>query len=196
MNDSQFRYSWLSHLDVDDARDVITLINSTVGDGGTLGYANAMSESEADGFLQGLQRRLHGGECHVFLGRSFDRPAFLVILTLNGMVNCRHRAELSKGVVHPDYRGHRLVQLAFREIVLRAEGLGVEQLVLDVREGSRAHALWQRFGFESYGILDDYARVDGRRHRGHFMVQTVASLRARLWSQNEGSVQQKENINA
>ena len=91
-----------------------------------------------------------------------------------------HRAELAKGVVHPEFRGMHFVQLALREITRRAERLGVEQLVLDVREHTRAHRLWQFFGFETYGVLEDYARAQGRVHRGHFMAQAVRALRLRV----------------
>lgn len=57
---------------------------------------------------------------------------------------------------------------------------GIELLTLDVREGTRAHRLWQRFGFQTYGVLDDYARVNGVKHRGHYMAQSVQSLAQRL----------------
>lgn len=98
--------------------------------------------------------------------------------------------------MHPAWRGHRLVEVAFEALVARADALGIEQFVLDVREGSRAHALWQRFGFVSYGVLEDYARVDGRRHRGHYMVQSVAALRERTAaSRQAASNQTKEEEN-
>ena len=85
---------------------------------------------------------------------------------------------------------------SFRELLAQAKSKIVEvdtataqsrietggALVLDVREGTRAHALWERFGFQTYGVLDDYARVNGQRFRGHFMSQTVASLKQRSFS--------------
>jgi ribosomal protein S18 acetylase RimI-like enzyme len=82
--------------------------------------------------------------------------------------------------VHPSFRGQRLVELALKQLVNRADSLRIEQLVLDVREDTRAHMLWKRYGFSTYGVLEDYARIDGRVYRGHCMVQGVGSLRARL----------------
>lgn len=61
-----------------------------------------------------------------------------------------------------------------------ARTLGIELLTLDVREGSRAHRLWSTLGFASFGVLNDYARVNGVSHRGHYMVQRVDDLAARL----------------
>lgn len=171
---------WISSLDVYTARSVVALVDTASGDGGTLGYPAPMTEAEAEDFIFSLQRRVASGESHVLVGWVGHRAAFLVVLSTSGMTNCRHRAELSKGVVHPDFRGRHLVERALAEIVAKAESLQVEQLVLDVREGCRAHRLWQLHGFETFGVLEDYARMGGTRHRGHYMVQSVTALRARL----------------
>lgn len=173
-------HHWPDQIDDRVAADLIILLNSSVADGGTLGYEQALTPQEQVQFIAGLRVGIASGRTHLLLGRVDGRPAFMALLHLNGMANCRHRAELAKGVVHPEFRGLHLVQLAFREIVRLAERLDVEQLVLDVREHTRAHRLWQLFGFETYGVLEDYARVGGTVHRGHFMAQAVRSLRRRV----------------
>lgn len=161
---------------------IVELIDCAKDDGGTLGYAGCMSAHEASQFTQRLRSALHAREVHALLGTAGGYLKFFCLLTPSPMPNCRHRAELSKGVMHPGYRGRHLLPRVFRAIVRQAEQLGIEQLVLDVREGTRAHALWERFGFESYGVLDDYARVNGQRYRGHFMLQSVATLKQRAFS--------------
>jgi ribosomal protein S18 acetylase RimI-like enzyme len=180
VNDDDISVEWISRLDGESAEAIVSLVNCAARDGGTLGYLEPLQEEEAARLVLNLQRRIVIGESRVLLGRAGRTPAFLAILTRNSMPTCRHRAELSKGVVDPRFRGRGLVQLGFRAIVEMAEELGIQQLVLDVREGTRAHALWRRYGFTTYGVLDDYARVAGECHRGHFMVQSVASLRARV----------------
>jgi ribosomal protein S18 acetylase RimI-like enzyme len=179
--DSDLKCGWISSLDAREGNAIVELVNAAVGDEGVLGYASAMTAAEARYFIFNLSLRMASGEAHVFLAWVNEVPAVLAILTVTGMHNCRHRAEISKGVVAPQFRGRHMVEMSFREIVRRSESLGVEQLVLDVREGTRAHRLWERFGFESYGVLEDYARFGGVSHRGHFMVQTTASLRARVF---------------
>lgn len=171
---------WVTQFDEDACDGIISLIDLAVRDGGTLGYSSPLDAEEAESFLANLERRVDAGEAHVLLGRAGGVAVMMAVLSLNSMHNCRHRAEISKGVVHPAFRGRRLVELALKKLVERAELFGIEQLVLDVREHSRAHALWRRFGFATYGVLDDYARSNGQRFRGHFMVQAVASLRSRL----------------
>ena len=187
---------WVTDSTVATERSLIELVDCATADGGTLGFASPMKEEEAQSFLNGLRHRVADGNAHVLLGTSEGRPVFLAILSLNEMPNCRHRAELSKGVVRPDFRGRHLVEIAFAKIVQRSALLGIDQLVLDVRENSRAHILWQRFGFVTYGVLEDYARVRSEVCRGHFMVQTVKDLRNRLGSQIFNSTPTKETQHA
>ena len=193
MTDIEQRLIWNPPLEGDVACAVVCLINSTVDDGGTLGHAEPMTELAASRFLAQLTRGLDAGDVQLLLGFAGAEPTFMVMMTQSLMPNCRHTAELSKGVVHPHWRGRRLVEAAFRALVERAELSGVEQFVLDVREESRAHALWQRFGFVSYGVLEDYARVGGRVHRGHYMAQSVQSLRRRISPTNHSSIRKVDD---
>ena len=170
MSKQDISTAWVTDFSDLAARAIIKLVDCTTADGGTLGFAQPMQEDEAQSFINGLRLGVASGHTHVLLGNVVGQPVFLAILSLNNMPNCRHRAELSKGVVRPDFSGRHLVELAFAQIVRRSTLLGIEQLVLDVRENSRAHILWQRFGFVTYGVLEDYARVHGEVCRGHFMV--------------------------
>jgi hypothetical protein len=43
-------------------------------------------------------------------------------------------------------------------------------------------------------VLDDYARADAIRHRGHFMRQAVPALRARLWQAAPKPLPQQESL--
>jgi ribosomal protein S18 acetylase RimI-like enzyme len=196
MNNQDIQVQWITDFNAETSRSIVSLIDCATADGGTLGYVESMTDAEAESFVSVLSQGVAGGKAHVLLGHIGDIPAFLAVLTLNVMSNCKHRAELSKGIVHPSFRGKRLVELAFHELVKRAEVLGVDQLVLDVRESSRAHILWQRFGFVTYGVLEDYARVHGIPCRGHFMVQSVDSLRSHLGVNVSSSLKVKETINA
>jgi len=172
---------WIIEIDDAVARRIVALIDSTVADGGTLGYEKPLDEKQARASVDGLRRQIADGDTYLLMGHENGEPAFMVILTQNRMANCRHRAELSKGVVRPSHRGQGLVRTALRELVRRADELGIEQFVLDVRDGTRAHFLWQHYGFAPFGTLDDYARAGGLSHRGHFMAQTVDSLRQRVF---------------
>ena len=177
---NEISLAWRDTLTEANLQGVVKLVDCATADGGTLGYANAMTPYQAAAFKEGLAANLQARETHALLGSVGDQYVFFCLMTPSGMPNCCHRAELAKGVVHPSYRGRNVMPRVFRAIVSKAESLGVEQLVLDVRDGSRAHLLWQRFGFESYGVLEDYARLGEHRFRGHYMAQNVASLKQRV----------------
>ncbi|MEF7614652.1 GNAT family N-acetyltransferase [Aquincola sp. MAHUQ-54] len=188
---------WVTEFDAATSASVVALVDcAAAGDRGTLGYASSMTAGQAQDFIAGLQRRVAAGDAHALYGQVGGMPAMSGVMALTAMPNCRHRAELSKGVIRPEFRGLRYLQMGLREMVRRAERLGVEQFVLDVREGSRAQALWKRLGFRTYGILDDYARVGGVRYNGHFMVQEVASLRARLMAGDATPVRRQGCLHA
>lgn len=158
---------------------IVELLDCAADDGGLLGHTQPMNPAQAEAFKRALRWTLPTGEAHALLGTVEEELIFFCLMTPSPMPTCRHRAELSKGMLHPDYRRQRLLARVLKEVLRKADALQVEQLVLDVREASHAHQLWQRLGFETYGVLDDYARVNGQRHRGHFMSQTVAGLRQR-----------------
>jgi pyrroloquinoline quinone (PQQ) biosynthesis protein C len=103
-----------------------------------------------------------------------------VLVTPNTMPNCRHIAELSKGIVHSAHQKGGIVKAAFLEIVRHCESRGIELLTLDVREHSAPHRIWEGLGFRQYGRLEDYARDDGRSVAGVFLCQTTADLKERL----------------
>ncbi|NSX13752.1 GNAT family N-acetyltransferase [Cupriavidus taiwanensis] len=174
-------FKWLSDLADAEAHLIAELVECTALDGAMLGYARRMSDDEAEGFIAELRYRISKGHSLALVGVDKGKPVFFCMMTRSAMPNCRHRAELSKGVVHPAYRGQHIIPQAFRKIVLKAESLGIEQLILDVRAGSRAHLLWQRFGFKSYGLLDDYARVGNEVYRGDFLAQPVCALRKHVF---------------
>ena len=164
---------------------LVGLINATVTDGGTLGFAEVLTAEAAERLLLGLNRKILEGDAEALYATLDAEPAFFVMINLSGMPNCRHSAELVKGVVAPRLRGQHLPRAAFRALVERARALGIEQFVLDVREGTRAHALWSHYGFKTWGVLPNYARVDGKTYAGHYMAQSVEALAAVIGYQQD-----------
>ncbi|SCU74270.1 hypothetical protein CNECB9_1700004 [Cupriavidus necator] len=120
-------FKWLSDLADAEAHLIAELVECTALDGAMLGYARRMSNDEAEGFIAELRYRISKGHSLALVGVDKGKPVFFCMMTRSAMPNCRHRAELSKGVVHPAYRGQHIIPQAFREIVLKAESLDVEQ---------------------------------------------------------------------
>lgn len=173
------RLAWSWPADVEPYRaDLGAMLADSVADDGILGYAEAPSEQQRSAFADGLQQACTDGSGHVLVGRDDEGVAAMVAVRTNGMPNCRHLAEVSKAYLAPRVRGSRTVFELAREVCAKAAELGVDVLVIDVREGSKAHKVWARMGFETFGVLPDYSRVGGQSHAGHYMWHAVASLRA------------------
>lgn len=159
------------------ATDLAALLEASAVDDGILGYADP-SAAQSRGFATGLVRAVDEGAGHVLLGSDEEGIIAMCVMTPNLMPNCRHIAEVSKAFLLPRVRGTRALLELTVQVCAKAREVGVELFTIDVREGAKAHRVWQHLGFRTYGVLEDYARVDGRTFRGHYMSITVDELEA------------------
>lgn len=169
-------FFWPSHLDDRSKQAIISLYNTVIQDETLLGYQKTISQEEGDSIVESLNNSLKKGEKHLFLAQINEEFVSMAILTPNVLPNCRHLVEISKGIIHPDHRGSGLLRRAFLNIAYYCRDLGMERLVLDVREGTRSHKIWCRLGFEQYGRLEDYAREGTNTFPGVYLQQSVLSL--------------------
>jgi ribosomal protein S18 acetylase RimI-like enzyme len=147
-------------------------------------YVGLPPESSADD-VEALRTRLQSvlasGRAHVLVIRDEPGEAVgCVVLARSATPNQAHIAELTTGVIHPAHRGRGVVSRAFTEIAELCRQVGVELLRLDVRAGIPAERLWRRYGFQEYGRLADYGRIDGTPYSGVFLAQPVEELIARI----------------
>ena len=145
-----------------------------------IGFGRTIRDSEADAYLHDLRENLGAGKYRLLQVRRYGALIGLCTLRRNLNPNNRHIADLAKGMIAKQQRGGVVLPTAFHEICNQCEQDGVELLTLDVRAGTHAHRTWEHFGFRTYGTLEDYARVDGRSLAGHYMMQSVRALKARV----------------
>jgi hypothetical protein len=175
---SSARYSWPEHLTQALGRDIVTLMRETTAGDPIIGFAETISDAEAQAYVEELAGNLHKRKCRLLAIHSRqDTLVGLCTLRRNHNPNNRHIVDLAKGMIKPAWRGGRILAEAFAEIAAQCERDGAALVTLDVRAGSRAQQVWERFGFITYGILPDYARVDGESLAGHFMMQPVEQLK-------------------
>ncbi len=81
---------------------------------------------------------------------------------------------LSTHFVVPWARGHGLARALVEAVEDAARAGGFEVVNLDVRETQEAAIkLYESYGYERWGSLPRYARVDGKMIAGHFYVKTL-----------------------
>ena len=161
------------------------MLARSVAEEGILGFRTAPTVEEVAGFCADLEHRLAGGAGHLLLGEDDAGIVGMCIVNVETMPNSRHIAEVSKAYLEPRVRRTTAIAELAMAVCRRMREQHVDTLRIDVRENTPAHQVWQRFGFTTYGILDDYSRVNGVRHRGHFMTHSVDRLQEfveeRLW---------------
>jgi hypothetical protein len=169
---------------------IVALLAASVEDNGLLGYPDEVTPAQADGFVRGLQDMVDSGAGHLLLCEDEDGVCGMAVMRTNGMPNCRHIADLSKGFLHRRVRGGAAILEKFAQICAKARACSVEVLTLDVREGSAAHRVWTRLGWRTYGVLPDYARYRGQSYSGHYMWTTVAELERALqrWRRHDHDI--------
>ncbi|MDQ2882576.1 MAG: GNAT family N-acetyltransferase [Actinomycetota bacterium] len=156
--------------------DLAAMLAASVDDDGILGYARPPIAEESRAFVIDLEQMLDQGSGHVLIGTDSLGVVAMCVLSANAMPNCKHIAEVSKAYLVPRVRGTPAVFELANAVCEQAEQLGTDILTIDVRENSKAHRVWQRIGFTTYGILPDYSRVNGESFRGHYMWHSVADL--------------------
>ncbi|MDT9698129.1 hypothetical protein [Streptomyces sp. P17] len=158
------------------ATHLADMLAASIRDDGILGYTEEPTAAQRTAFADGLVRLVAEGGGHVLVGEDADGPAAMCVLRTTSMPNGRHIADVSKAYLDPRVRGTTAVHRLVAEVCDRAGDIGVELFTIDVREGSPAHRVWSRFGFTTYGVLEDYVRVREVSHRGHYMSCPVRSL--------------------
>jgi GNAT superfamily N-acetyltransferase len=87
--------------------------------------------------------------------------------------NQRHRAELRKLMVHPDFRNRGIARVLMAEIETIAGALGRSLITLDTRAGDKAEPLYTSLGYLTAGVIPGYCRdtVSERMHDVTFMYK-------------------------
>lgn len=172
-------YGWKQSITATLGEEILRLMREVTNSAPIIGFGTAINEQEAATYLKELNDNLAAGKCRLLTVRtSAEELIGLCTLRRNLNPNNRHIADLAKGMIAERYRGKVVLPAAFYEIALCCENDGVEVLTLDVRADTPAHRAWERFGFQTYGTLTDYARANGKSFAGHFMMQKVSDLKA------------------
>ena len=97
------------------------------------------------------------GDSELIVARQHGRIVATVILSRSGMPNGRHRAEISKLLVHPQARRQGIARELMQRAERRARAQGKTLLVLDTRSGDVASDLYRSLGWQVAGSIPCYA---------------------------------------
>jgi GNAT superfamily N-acetyltransferase len=157
------------------ADQLAEVLRACVLAGASVGFELPCPHEEARAFWLGLEGAVARGERRLFVlrgeGGAVDGTLQLV---LAGMPNSRHRAELSKMLVHPRARRLGLAQALIGHAETAARSLGRTLLVLDTCTGEPAEAMYGKLGYQRCGEIPQFASMpDGRLGATTFMYKLL-----------------------
>jgi ribosomal protein S18 acetylase RimI-like enzyme len=157
-------------LSPDELDQLTDLLIATVDGGASVGFLPPLERAEARAYWQGAL------EPSVILlvaeraGRIAGTVQFQRAMKLNG----RHRAEIAKLMVHPDFRRQGMGRLLMDEAEAVALADGRTLLVLDTRDGDPSNDLYRALGYIEAGRIPNYARsATGELHETVFYYKVL-----------------------
>ena len=142
-----------------DLHELAELLRAVVYDGAGVSFVVPFSLEEGRAFwTEKVLPGVRAGTRRVLIAREEGRIVGTVQLDLATPPNQRHRADISKMLVHPTARRRgiaRALMIAL-EAVARSEGRTL--LTLDTWTGSAAERLYQALGYVTVGVIPRFAR--------------------------------------
>ena len=132
------------------------LLRDAVQDGASVGFVRTPEVPDAERWWR---RYLAGGWTWVAVeeSRATTRVVGTVSLRVDQPENGLHRAELTKLLVHRDFRGRGLASRLVTTAEEAAVQAGRTLLVLDTETGSPAEGIYERWGWRRVGTIEGYA---------------------------------------
>ena len=153
------------------AANLAQVLRDCVLNGASVGFLLPCPLEEAEAFWLALAPQVASGERLLFVARGDDGALCgTVQLVLCGLPNGRHRAEISKMLVHSGARRQGIAQALMEHALEQARALGCQLLVLDTCTGFPAQRMYEKLGFAVTGVVPGYAALpDGTLGATTFM---------------------------
>jgi ribosomal protein S18 acetylase RimI-like enzyme len=144
---------------------LVALLRDAVDGGASLGFLPPLDPTEAAEYWDSVGVALRDGSRVLLVARDAAGIVGSVQLDLAMRANARHRAEVTKLMVHRAARRRGLGRALMLELEHHARRLDRTTLVLDTRQGDPSEALYRALGWEPAGVIPRYAAsADGTLH--------------------------------
>ena len=149
--------------------DLVGLLCDAVAGGASLGFLLPLERAEALAYWESVALAMRAGRRDLLVALADQRLVGAVQLDLEPRANGRHRAELMKLMVLRTARRRGIGRALMCAALDTARAAGRSLVLLDVRAGDPAEALYRELGFIRIGEVPRYARSpDGRLAASRF----------------------------
>jgi acetyltransferase len=129
-----------------------------VEDGASVGFLWPLPRAEAQAFWREVLASAGRGERYLWGAWLEGRLVGTVQLVPAQKANQRHRADVSKLLVHRTARRRGVGRALMQALEAKALALERTLLTLDTREGDASEPLYQSLGYVRFGVIPGYAR--------------------------------------
>ncbi|MEV6048362.1 GNAT family N-acetyltransferase [Streptomyces xanthochromogenes] len=152
------------------------LLLDAIDDDASLGFLAPVDQDTATRWWHSRRDAVDCGDLMVWAARGPDDAITgTVSLALERKANGRHRAEITKLIVHRAARGNGLARALLATAEHAAAGAAITLLLLDTQTASPAEGLYNNTGWTRYGIVPQYAAdPDGILRNGSFYYKNLA----------------------
>lgn len=153
----------ISIISVDDAvnqlRELGALLHASVHAGANIGFVLPFTEADSEAFwCDKVLPAVRSGARLLWVARNGGRIAGSVQLGTEMPPNQLHRAEVTKLMVHPDFRRRGIARALMAELERLAKQLGRSLITFDTRTGDNAEPLYTSLGYKTAGVIPGYCR--------------------------------------
>lgn len=141
-----------------------TLLSVCVAAGAGIGFVLPFSPGDGTAFWAGtVLPAIAAGGRDAVIAKAEGRIVGSVQLDCDTPANQPHRADVTKLIVHPDFRSRGIGRALMMEILKLAERRNRRLVTLDTAS-DHAESLYASLGFERVGVIPGYA-FDPPKHR-------------------------------
>jgi len=140
-------------------REFAALLHACVHAGASINFVMPYSEEDAAAFwTRKVLPAIREGTRVVWVAERDGWIVGSVQLSTDTPPNQIHRAEVTKLLVHPDFRRRGIARALMEELEGLAERLGRSLITLDTRTGDLAEPLYASMGYITAGVIPGYCR--------------------------------------
>ncbi len=137
--------------------DLAVILADVVAGGASVGFLLPFTPEDAATWWQSIEREVVRGDVLILAARLDRNVVATVQLRLAKLPNARHRAEVTKLLVHRSARRRGIATALMHEIEQIALAEGRTLLVLDTIAGSEAVLLYAKLGWTRAAEIPRYA---------------------------------------